>query len=254
MIPHHVVTGPEEAPALVLSHSIGSTHAMWDAQAEALAERFRLVRYDARGHGGSPTPPGAYAIEHLGGDVVELLDHLEIERAHVAGLSLGGMTAMWLAINAPERVGRLALLCTTSRHGPPEMWVERAATARDQGMEPLADGTMERWFTDRFRAQQPATVRRQRAMFAAVDNEGYANCCAVLERTNLTPDLPRITAPTLVIAAAQDPSTPPDPHARTIARGIPGARLEIFDPGSHMIAVERADEVTRLMLDHLEAA
>jgi 3-oxoadipate enol-lactonase len=251
MIPHHVVTGPEDAPALVLSHSIGSTHAMWDAQAAPFAKRFRLVRYDTRGHGGSDTPPGPYSVEDLGGDVLELLDQHGIERAHVAGLSLGGMTAMWLAINAPERVDRLALLCTTSQHGPPELWVERARQAREEGMEALAGITMERWFTDAFREREPETVERHRAIVAATDPEGYANCCAVLERANLTPQLGGVTAETLVIAAAQDPSTPPDPHALRIRDGIPGARLEVFDPGSHMIAVERADEVTRLVLEHL---
>jgi 3-oxoadipate enol-lactonase len=251
MIPHHVVTGPEDAPALVLSHSIGSTHAMWDAQAGPFAERFRLIRYDTRGHGGSDTPPGPYSIDDLGTDVIELLDHLGIERAHVAGLSLGGMTAIWLAINAPERVERLALLCTTSQHGPPEMWVDRARQAREEGMASLADLTMQRWFTDGFREREPQTVERLRAMFAATDAEGYANCCAVLERGNLTPRLPEITADALVIAAAQDPSTPPDPHALKIRDGIPGARLEIFDPGSHMITVERPGDVTRLVLEHL---
>jgi 3-oxoadipate enol-lactonase len=252
MIPDHVVTGPADAPALVLSNSIGATRAMWDAQAGALAERFRLVRYDARGHGASPTPPGPYAVEDLGGDVLDLLDHLGIERAHLAGLSLGGMISMWLASAAPERVERLALLCTTSQHGPAQMWIDRAAAARADGLAPLAEGTMQRWFTDGFRAAHPATVAEQRARFEATDPEGYASCCAVLETTNLTPRLPGIQAPTLVIAGAQDASTPPDPHAHRIAAGIPGARLEVFDPGAHMITVERPGEVTALMLDHLE--
>jgi 3-oxoadipate enol-lactonase len=131
------------------------------------------------------------------------------------------------------------------------MWVERARQAREDGMEALAGGTMERWFTDGFRERDPETVARHQAIVAATNSEGYASCCAVLERTNLTPQLPGVTAPTLVIAAAQDPSTPPDPHALRIRDGIPGARLEVFDPGSHMIAVERADEVTALVLEHL---
>jgi 3-oxoadipate enol-lactonase len=253
MIPHHVVTGPEDASALVLANSIGSTHAMWDAQADALAERFRLVRYDARGHGASAAPPGPYSIEDLGGDVLELLDHLGIERAHVAGLSLGGMTAMWLGINAPERVERLALLATTSRHGPPEMWRERAEQTREQGVAPLAEGTMERWFTAGFREREPEPVARARAMFEATGAEGYASCCAVLERTDLTPQLGSIQAPALVIAGAQDSSTPPDPHAERIAAGIPDVRLEVLDPAAHMLTVERAADTTRLLLEHLEA-
>jgi 3-oxoadipate enol-lactonase len=253
MIPHHTVTGPYDAPVLLLANSIGSTHAMWDPQAEALAERFRLVRYNARGHGMSEAPPGPYSIDDLGGDAIELLDHLDVERAHVAGLSLGGMTAMYLAINHAERVGRLALLCTTSQHGPPEMWRDRAKQAREDGTAALAEGTMGRWFTDAFRETHPVAIARMTAMFSETSDEGYAGCCAVLETTNLTPQLPQITAPTLIVAGAQDPSTPPDPHARRIADGIPGARLEIIDPGSHMITVERPDVVTPLLHEHLGA-
>jgi 3-oxoadipate enol-lactonase len=250
MIPHHVVTGPEDAPALVLSNSIGSTHAMWDAQTPALEQRFRLIRYDTRGHGASDVPPGPYAIEEIGGDVLELLDHLAIERASFAGLSLGGMTGMWLGVNAPARINSLALVCTTSQHGPPEMWRERAQQAREQGTASLAEGTMARWFTDGFRGSHPDAVARCQAMIENTPDEGYAGCCAVLERANLTPELPRISAPTLVIAGAQDTSTPPDPHATKIRDGIPGARLHVFDPGAHMITVERPDEVTALLLEH----
>jgi 3-oxoadipate enol-lactonase len=253
MIPHHVVTGPEDAPALVLSNSIGSTHAMWEAQAPALEKRYRLIRYDTRGHGASEVPNGPYAIEDVGNDVIELLDRLEIERAHFAGLSLGGMTGMWLAINAPHRIDRLALLCTTSQHGPAQMWIDRAAQAREQGTASLAVGTMERWFTLGFRNDSPDAVARCEAMVMDTPDEGYAGCCAILERTNLTPKLGEIEARTLVIAGEQDTSTPPEPHARKIVDGIPGARLHVFDPGAHMITVERPDETTQLLLEHLEA-
>ena len=153
MIPHHTVTGPRDAPVLVLSNSLGTTFGMWDPQAEALARRFRLVRYDTRGHGGSDVPAGPYAIEDLGQDVIELLDELEVARAHVAGLSLGGMTAMWLAINAPERVERLVLLSTSPRLGPPEGWADRAATVRKDGTAAIADATMARWLTADYRAR-----------------------------------------------------------------------------------------------------
>jgi 3-oxoadipate enol-lactonase len=250
MIPHHTVTGPYDAPVLLLANSIGSTHAMWDAQAPALQERFRLVRYDTRGHGASEVPDGPYSLEELGGDVLELLDHLGVERASFAGLSLGGMTGMWLGVNAPGRINSLALLCTTSQHGPPEMWRDRATQVREQGTRSVAAGTMERWFTEGFRAREPDAVARCQAMVENTPDEGYAGCCAILERTNLTPELPRISAPTLVIAGAQDTSTPPDPHATKIRDGIPGARLEVLDPGAHMTTVERADDVTRLLLEH----
>jgi 3-oxoadipate enol-lactonase len=250
MIPHHVLTGPQDAPVLVLSNSLGTTYEMWDPQVERLSERFRVVRYDTRGHGRSDTPPGPYSIDDVGNDLVELLDHLEIPRAHVAGLSLGGMTAMWLAINAPERVERLVLLCTSPQLGPGEVWAERAATARKQGTRALVDGTMERWLTDGYRASHD--ISRLREMLAGIDDEGYANCCAVIEHMDLVPNLDGVSVPTLVIAGAQDPATPPDPHANRIIEGIPGSRLEVLDPGAHLINVERPDVVTQLMVDHLE--
>src|SRR4051794_29840967 len=206
MIPFHTITGPEDAPVLVLSNSLGATLEMWNPQAGPLAERFRLVRYDTRGHGRSETPAGPYSIDDVGGDLEELLDHLEVERAHIAGLSLGGMTAMWLAIHAPRRVERLVLLCTSPKLGPAQTWADRAATAREQGTGALVDATMERWLTEGFRAEHPETVSWMRTMFESVDDEGYANCCAVIERMDLVPNLDGVSAPTLVIAGAQDPA------------------------------------------------
>jgi 3-oxoadipate enol-lactonase len=250
MIPHHTVTGPHDAPTLVLSNSLGATLEMWDAQAERLAERFRLVRYDTRGHGLSATPPGPYSIDDVGRDVVELLDHLDVERAHVAGLSLGGMTAMWLGINAPRRVDRLVLLCTSARMGPAQMWADRAVTVREQGTQALVDATMERWLTEGYRATH--TIEPLRQMFVGVDDEGYASCCAVIEHMDQTAGLPSIEASTLVVAGAQDPATPPHEHAERIAASIPGARLEVLDPGAHLVNVERPEAVTDLILEHLE--
>jgi 3-oxoadipate enol-lactonase len=249
---HHIVTGADDAPVLVLSNSLGATLAMWDPQAEALAERFRLVRYDTRGHGGSPTPPGPYSIDDVGVDAVALLDELGVERAHFAGLSLGGMTGMWLAINAPERLDRLVLLCTSAQLGPAQGWADRAVTVREQGTGAIAGATMERWLTRDFRAAQPGTTERVRAMIESIDDEGYASCCAVIERMDLAPGLGTIGAPTLVIAGAQDPAAPPE-HGERIVAGIPGARLEVLDPGAHLINVERPEAVTRLIVEHLEA-
>ncbi|HWK28735.1 MAG TPA: 3-oxoadipate enol-lactonase [Solirubrobacter sp.] len=246
MIPHHVVAGPQDAPALVLSNSLGTDLTMWDPQAEALAASHRLIRYDTRGHGASPTPPGPYALADLGGDVLDLLDHLGIAKAHVAGLSLGGMTAMWLAINAPERVDRLALLCTAPQLGPESMWIERARTVREQGTQAIVDGTLERWLTAGYRATHDTSAIRER--FVATDDEGYANCCAAIQHMDQRAGLPTISAPTLIVAGAQDPSTPPDP---AFAHAIPGARFEVLDPGAHLINVERPDAVTALLLEHV---
>src|SRR4051812_13058561 len=252
MIVHHVVTGPADAPVLVLSNSLGSSLAMWDGQVEALAERFRLVRYDIRGHGRSPVPAPPYSIEDVGADLVALLDHLGVERAHVAGLSLGGMTGMWLAINHPERLDRLVLLCTSAKLGPPEMWAERARTVRAEGTGAVAEAGVGRWLTEGFRQAHPDTAEWLRAMIAATPAEGYAACCGVIERMDLTAGLPEIHAPTLVIAGAQDPATPPE-HAERIAAGIAGSRVEILDPAAHLANVEQPEAVTRLIREHLEA-
>lgn len=245
MIPHHVVTG--DGPPLVLSNSLGTTLHMWDPQAEALAERFTLIRYDTRGHGDSAVPPGPYTLDDLGQDVVDLLDHLEIARAHVAGLSLGGMTAMWLGIHAPERVEKLALLCTSARLGPPEMWRDRAKTVREQGTQAIVEATLQRWLTAAYDDQH--AINWLRDTFVGIDDEGYANCCHAIERMDLVPNLDGISAATLVIGGAQDPATPPEEHAKPIAEGIPGARLEILD-GAHLVNVERPGDVTRLLLEH----
>jgi 3-oxoadipate enol-lactonase len=197
-------------------------------------------------------PPGPYDIADLGRDVLDLLDRNQIERAHFCGLSMGGMTGMWLAANAPERIDRLVLLCTTAYFGTPEVWIERAATVREHGTEAVADASIERWFTAGFREREPALAARFRAMIASQPAEGYVECCGMLERLDLRDELPGIRAPTLVIAGAQDPSTPPDPHAHLIAERIPGARLEVLDPAAHFANVERAETVTDLILDHLD--
>lgn len=249
MIPYHRVTGPEDAPVLVLSNSLGATLKMWDPQAKALARKFRLVRYDTRGHGGSDTPDGPYSIDDVGRDVLDLLDDLDVERAHFAGLSLGGMTGIWLGINAPERIDRLVLMCTSPKLGPADMWVDRAKTVRTEGTESIVDGTFERWFTAGYRKANDLSELRE--MFVGVSDEGYARCCAIIEHMDQIDGLPNIKAPTLVIAGAQDPSTPPEDHGAVIAGAIPHARLEVVDPGAHLLNVERDQEVTDLIREHL---
>jgi 3-oxoadipate enol-lactonase len=249
MIPHHTATGPHDAPVLVLANSLGTSLGMWDAQVGPLSEVFRVVRFDMRGHGLSDVPPAPYAIDDLGRDVLELLDHLDVGRAHVAGVSLGGMVAIWLGIHAPDRVDRLGLICTSARMGPPDLWRARAHTVRKSGTAALADGTMERWFTPAYR--EGHDVSRLRDMIASTPDEGYAGCCAVIEHMDQTAGLSSITAPTLVLGGAQDPATPPEEHAAVLAERIPGARLEILDPGAHLLNVERPEDVTRLLLDHL---
>ena len=245
-----VVEGPADAPVLVLSSSLGATRAMWDRQAAALRDRVRVVRYDHRAHGSSPAPPGPYALGDIAGDVVALLDRLEVERAHVCGLSMGGMVGMWLAEHAPERVDRLVLCCTSAQIGPASLWDERAAAVRAGGMEAIADAVVERWLTPDHAAAHPEDARALRDQLLGADPEGYAACCEAIRDMDVVSRLGDIAAPTLVVGAREDPSTPPE-HQERIAAAIRGARLELLSPAAHVAAVERADEVTALIAEHL---
>ncbi|GAA2601351.1 3-oxoadipate enol-lactonase [Winogradskya consettensis] len=248
MIPHHELAGPVDGPPLLLINSLGADLSMWDPQLPVLARRFRVVRYDARGHGRSGVPEGRYSLEDLGRDALDLLDHLGIARTHVCGLSLGGMTAMWLAAFAPARVDRLVLCCTSALLGPPEAWADRAATVLASGTGAVADAVVARWVTVGFAQEHPREVVRLRGMIAATPPVGYAGACAAIEDMDLRADLPRITAPTLVISGAEDPATPPS-HGSAIAAAIPGARLEVLSPAAHLATYEQADEVNRLLLE-----
>ncbi|GAA5042339.1 3-oxoadipate enol-lactonase [Thermocatellispora tengchongensis] len=248
---HYEIIGDPDAPPLVLSSSLGTTAAMWDPQLTALADRFRVIRYDHRGHGRSPVPPGPYTVADLGGDVLALLDHLGVARASFAGLSLGGMTGMWLAANAPARIDRLALLCTSAKLGTPQMWEERAALVLAEGTGTLAEAAIGRWFTPGFAERRPEVTAVYAKMITDTPDDGYAACCRAIGAMDQTGDLGRITAPTLVLAGADDPSTPPETDGRVIADGIPGARLVVVPDAAHLANVEQPGAVTGHLLDHL---
>jgi 3-oxoadipate enol-lactonase len=248
------IDGPRNGPAIVLSNSLGTTLAMWSPQVHALVEAgYRVIRYDTRGHGDSPIPPTPYSIDDLGADLVGLLDRYEIERAHVAGVSLGGATAMWLAVHAPERVGRMVVCCSAAKFGDPAGWEERAEIVREHGMAPVAETIAERWFTARFVEEHPHVVVEIVHALAQTDAEGYAGCCEAVGGIDLRDDIRSIKAPTLMISGAQDPATPPS-DGRLIADAIPGARFELVDPGAHLSSVERHDVVTKLILEHIGGA
>jgi 3-oxoadipate enol-lactonase len=251
MIPYHRFDGPGDAPVLLLSNSLGTTHGMWEPQLQALTEHFRVLRYDRRGHGRSEVPTGPYSMADLAGDVIELLDSLELERVSYCGLSIGGMDAMWNAANAPERIERLALCSTSPCLSPRELWDERAAAVRANGVEALADATMERWFSDAFRAEHPETVARIRGMVASTPAEGYAGCCEAIRDWDFAGEVGRITAPTLVLSAADDPSTPPE-HGRQIADRVEGASFVVLpSPTRHLSNREQPEAFTIAVLEHL---
>jgi 3-oxoadipate enol-lactonase len=245
------VDGPSGAPGLVLSHALGLSLAMWDPQVESLTRAFRVVRYDHRGHGGSAVPAGPYTIEGLGRDLLHLLDRLGLERVSFCGLSLGGMVGMWIASNAPDRIDRLVLCCTAARMLRPDDFAARARTVREHGMDEIADTLIGRWFTPSFPARHPDTVARIRAILLSAPREGYAGACEAIAQMDLRGDLPRIAAPTLVIGAEQDQSTPPE-KSREIAQGIPGAELVVIPDAAHIANIEQPEIVTNLILHHVQ--
>ena len=247
---HHVVSGRPDGPVVVLSNSLGATHAMWDENLPDLERHFRVVRYDTRGHGRSPVPPGPYSIDDLADDVVALLDRLGVQRAHFVGLSLGGMTGMRLAARHPERVDRLVLLCTGAHLTPSSAWLERAATVRVDGTQAVAEAVVARWFTPGFLEANPEVKATCDATVAATPDEGYAGCCEVIAAMDLRGDLPAITAPTLAIAGADDPATPP-PHLEAIADAVQHGRLLVVPDSAHLANAQQPEIITRAIIDHL---
>jgi 3-oxoadipate enol-lactonase len=249
----HVVTGREDGPVVVLSNSLGSTPKMWDAQVAALEERFRVVRCDTRGHGASPVPDGPYSIDDLADDLVAVLDRLDIGWAHLVGLSLGGMTAMRVAARNPERVDRLALLCTGAQLPPASAWTDRAATVRAGGSAAVAKAVVERWFTPDYLTAHPDVRDAHEAMVAATPAEGYAGCCEAIAALDLRGDLASIAAPTLAIAGADDPATPPA-KLEELAAGVPEARLLVVPRAAHLANAEQPGIITPVLIEHLEQA
>jgi 3-oxoadipate enol-lactonase len=247
---YHEVAGSPDAPVLLMGGSLGTTLGMWEAQSPLAAE-LRVVQFDHRGHGRSPVPRGPYEIGDLGRDVLELMDVLGLGRVSYGGLSLGGMVGMWLASNAPERIDRLILMCTLPYMPPASAWRERAQTVRGAGSaEPIADAVLARWLTADFAERRPEVRATLRTMLVETSADGYAECCGAIERMDLRSDLQLIGAPTLVISGSDDPSTPADLMG-AIAEAIPGARHETVGPAAHLAAVEQADTVNELILEHL---
>jgi 3-oxoadipate enol-lactonase len=254
--------GPPGAPVLVLGNSLGTTRAVWEGQIPAFRRRFRLLRYEHRGHGGhgpdgdpsgSPAPPGPYSIAALGADVLALLDAHEIDRAAYCGISMGGMIGMWLAANAPHRISALGLCCTSAHFPSVQVWHERATTVRGGGMTAISGPVVARWFTPAFAAREPAVTAAFLADLERTDPAGYAGCCDALAAMDLRSSLGSIRAPTLVIAGAEDPATPPA-HGAQVAAAIAGARLSVIRGAAHLAPVSAAGEVTAALLAHLHAA
>ena len=246
---HYQLEGNEGAPVLVLSNSLGTTLDMWLPQMPTLLEHFSVLRYDTRGHGQSEVTPGPYTMTLLGSDVLSLLDHLKIGRAHFCGLSMGGMTGIWLGIHAAHRIDRLILCNTSAAIGVPEVWNTRIAKVRQDGVNSIVDDVLSRWFTPDFLAHAPAQVERVKAMLISSSVEGYVANCAAVRDMDQRADLAKISAPTLVIGGKHDKATPPE-HGELIARSIPGARYVELN-AAHLSNWEMAQGFTNQVLDFL---
>lgn len=244
------VEGPEGAPWLTLSNSLGTDLTMWAAQVAALSPYFRVLRYDTRGHGQSSTPQGPYTIDQLRGDVIALWDHLGIARSHFCGISMGGLTGLALAIHHADRIDKLVLSNTAARVGTEASWQTRIDTVREKTLAGFADTILSRWFTEKFQAAHPEKLTPLRAVLTTTSEDGYCANCSALASADLRDATPSVTAPTLVIAGTYDLSTSAE-QGRWLHAQIPGARYKELRTG-HIANVEQADAYSDTLLDFLD--
>jgi 3-oxoadipate enol-lactonase len=242
--------GPEGAPVVMFSNSLGTDHTLWDDQAANLASRYRVLRYDTRGHGRSDAPGGEYDMVGLARDVIGLLDHLGIEKVRFCGLSMGGAIGQWLGSHAASRIERLVLANTGAVFGTPQVWQTRIDTVKAGGMAAVVEGVLDRWFTPAFREADPAKVEAVKALLLASPAQGYIGCCAALRDTDFRRFLPEVSVPTLVIGGLHDGASPPE-RAGELADNIPDARLVMLD-ASHLSLVEQPQLFDAALVGFLE--
>jgi 3-oxoadipate enol-lactonase len=250
---HHVIDGPAEAPVLVLGPSLGTDLHLFDAQVAALADRYRIVRFDLPGHGGSPAPAGPYTMAGMAGDVLALLDRLGVEGFHYAGVSVGGAIGQQLAVDHGERLVSLTVCASAARFADPESWPVRAATVRAEGPEAMLASRPGTWFTHDLARREPEQAGRLLAMLRATAREGYAGCCEAIGAFDVRARLGEIRVPTLAVAGAEDPATPPD-MVRAIADGVPGATFVVVPHAAHLVNAEQPEAVNEAVAAHLARA
>ena len=249
---HYLIEGPESASVVMFSNSLGTSLAMWDAQAAALRGKYRVLRYDTRGHGLSDAPAGDYTMDMLADDAAALVKALKIPRVHLCGISLGGMMGQRLAAQAPSLLASL-ILCDTASTMVPAVWDERMAAIRKAGsIDVTTAGTMERWFTAAFPARDPAMIAGIKNMYRRTPFDGYLGCATAIRNMDLREDGPKIACPTLVIVGEEDPSTPVA-SAQSLNKAIKGSTLKIIPQAAHISPIEQADAVTRAVGDFLAA-
>ena len=248
---HYEIQGQANAPALILSNSLGANLFMWDAQMPELRKHFRLLRYDTRGHGQSEVTPGPYTFEQLGRDVLALADTADMGEFSFCGLSMGGVTGMWLALHAAKRLHKLVLCSTAAKIGNAETWNARIEAVRKGATKSIAATTMERWFTARFRERGPQTVAHIQKTLEKTNTEGYIACCEALRDADFREETAAIRTPTLVISATNDPATPPT-DGKFLAKQIPAARYVELD-AAHLSNIEQHERFTKEVSDFLKS-
>lgn len=247
--------GPDDAPVLIFSNSLGTTLEMWEAQVAPFAQTLRVVRYDTRGHGGSVGPQDPSTFDLLGSDVLAIMDALDIASASFCGISMGGHTGLWLAIHAPERFAAIAVCNSAAKIGTAQAWMDRANTVRAGGthaMGTLASTTPGRWFTDKFVQEKPATVKSLTDTLSALDANGYAACCEALAHSDLRPGLAGITVPMLLLTGAMDPVTTVA-DSEYMHQAVKNSKMSVLQ-ASHLSNVEAPGAFNESLRQFLQAA
>lgn len=244
------VDGAAGKPVLMFSNSLSSNLTMWDPQVDALAKKFRIIRYDTRGHGKSLVSEGPYSIAQLGRDALAIMDALDLKSVHWCGLSMGGMVGMWLLANAPERLNKVVLANTAAVMPPPSLWNDRIRNVRKNGMRAIVDVTIDRWFTKKFQEKDPDAIERVRQMIASTPPEGNCACAAAIRDMDQRDSIRSARKPVLIIAGKHDPSTTPA-RAREIKRAIKGAALVTLD-AAHLSNIEQPKEFSKAVADFLK--
>jgi len=248
---HYTLEG--EGPTVTMSHALGCTLSIWDEQAKALSGRYRVLRYDTRGHGQTGVPSGPYSLDQMAEDLFGLLTGLGIEKTHFVGISMGGMIGQVFALKHPQMVSSLVLCDTTSRYPPDALpvWEERILTVVARGMEPMVEPTLQRWFTAPFRKQHHDIIDRLRTMLRNTPPKGYIGCCHAIPRINTTGRLGEVRCPALVIVGEEDPGTPVA-MAQAIHAALPSSELAIIRSASHLCNLEQPEEFNRVLLTFLD--
>lgn len=250
---HYTIEG--KGPVVTMSHCLACDLSLWDRQAQALRDRYRVLRFDTRGHGQTSTPPGPYSLDQMAEDVCGLLTGLGIDATHFVGLSMGGMIGQLFALKYPEMVQSLVLCDTTSQwpDGSWPVWEKRIRTVQAKGMNPVVEPTIERWFTAPFRERRRDVTDRIRGLLRATSPEGYVGCCHAVAKINTTDGLGAIDCPALVMVGEEDPGTPVA-MARTMCQALPSAELAILNSASHLSNVEQPEEFNQVLLRFLDKA